>query len=345
LPGIPEATWTVIAFMFGAIIGSFLNVVIWRMPRGENLSHPASHCPFCDRKLAAWENIPFISFLALRARCRTCKHPISWRYFGVELLTAVLFAVLERHFGPTVETVAYCLFAAALIPAFFIDLELFIIPDQLNTFALFCGIALDIWGILHHDPHHALLWGWLPRSILGAIICAGVFVFIQVLGYALFKKESMGDGDVKLARAIGAMLPIGQALVSFLLAIGTGAVIGIGMILWQKTRPVKGQEEDEQDEGSEEEEENLPPVPILHRLSYLVFLDLLIQFGAFLRIPAAVKIYKEWGGELLEDEEDDFVAGPTHIPFGPYMIAGAFLALFVGDRIVQWYLHFSGLVK
>src|SRR5437588_7964667 len=80
MPAVPIAYWAVISFLFGAIVGSFLNVVIWRLPRRESLSHPGSHCPQCNRSLAWFENVPLISFLALRARCRTCKTPISWRY-------------------------------------------------------------------------------------------------------------------------------------------------------------------------------------------------------------------------------------------------------------------------
>src|SRR5205085_2080580 len=150
------------------------------------------------RPLAAWENIPLVSFLALRARCRTCKGAISWRYFCVELLTGVVFLVLVRHFGPTVQALAYCLFAAALIAAFFIDTAHFIIPDEINTFALLVGISFDLWGVFTKLPGHELIAGWLPRSIVGAMICAGVFVFIQLLGLVLFRKDAMGDGDVKL---------------------------------------------------------------------------------------------------------------------------------------------------
>src|SRR5207249_1175126 len=113
-----------------SIVGSFLNVVIYRLPLGQSISHPGSHCPSCNRPLKAYENIPLVSFLALGAKCRTCKAPISWRYFGVELLTACTFLALYLHFGPTIQTVAYCLFAAALIGALFTDLATFLIPDE-----------------------------------------------------------------------------------------------------------------------------------------------------------------------------------------------------------------------
>src|SRR5258708_18012913 len=105
---VPPWFWGVMAVVFGAVVGSFLNVVIWRLPRRQSVAFPGSHCPNCEHPLAAWENIPFVSFLVLRARCRQCRKPISWRYFLVELLTAGVFLSLYMEFGPTANSVAYC---------------------------------------------------------------------------------------------------------------------------------------------------------------------------------------------------------------------------------------------
>ncbi len=337
MPTAPLSFWMTVAFFMGAIIGSFLNVVIWRMPRGQNLSVPGSHCPNCNDPIPAYLNIPLFSFLVLGAKCRNCRKPISWRYFAVELLTAILFVLLTRHFGQTLESVGYCLFFAALTAAFFIDLELFIIPDQLNTFALGMGIAVDGWRIYGGHTSHKLMFGLLPHSIFGAISCAGVFVGIQFLGRALFRKESMGDGDVKLARAIGALLPLGLALVSFLLAIAIGAVVGIVSLAFAKKQP----EVEAFDEHAEEAQEMQP---WWAGFVYLVFGDLLLQFCAFLRIPAAMKLLNSWEGEVppeLEDEE--WNPGPTHIPFGPFMVTGALVSVFLGDRLITMYLNWAGI--
>lgn len=347
MPGIPETFWGALAFVVGAIIGSFLNVVIWRLPRGGSLIHPSrSYCPKCSTPLRAYDNIPLISFLLLGARCRTCRAPISWRYFWVELLTASLFLVLILHFGPTVEGVAYCLFAAALIASLFIDLEHFLIPDQLNTFALLVGIGLNVWGIASGAPN-ALLWGWLPRALPGAMICAGVFVLIQIVGLLLFRKDAMGDGDVKLARAIGAMLPLSQALVSFLFAIAAGAVLGTVMMVWQLVRAAKEEQQERagEPEGGEGEEEP-KPTPLseqmVNGLCYILFCDLLLQASAYLRNLIARKEVAQERRESLVEEED-FVPGLTHIPFGPYMVVGVLLAIFFGDRLVHWYLDWAHL--
>src|ERR1041385_2602545 len=102
--------WAAFAFLFGSVIGSFLNVVIWRVPRGESVISPGSHCPHCDRELPPLENIPLLSFLVLRSRCRTCRGKISWRYFCVELLTACIFTILTLRFRNAPDAVAYCLF-------------------------------------------------------------------------------------------------------------------------------------------------------------------------------------------------------------------------------------------
>jgi leader peptidase (prepilin peptidase)/N-methyltransferase len=350
--GAPNGFWAVVAFIAGGMIGSFLNMAIWRLPRRKNesvlwtLTNPSrSYCPKCNKPLSVLDNIPLISFLALRAKCRQCKAPIAWRYFWVEVLTGLVFLALTLHFGPTSTSIVYCLFFAALIAALFIDLEHFIIPDELNTFALVIGIAYDIWGIIQHNPANALMWGWLPHSIFGAILCAGVFVFIQILGFALFKKEAMGDGDVKLARAIGSLLPISQALVSFLLAIGVGAVFGAALMAFATVQSSKASGVELDVQELEEDGEGVPSALgdiALRGLCYMGFIDILFSIGAALKIPAAVKFAASTAEETLEDE-DDFQAGPTHIPFGPYMVVGAFLAVFFADSLIAWYLHWAHL--
>jgi len=345
---VPFAYWAGVSFVFGAIVGSFLNVVIWRLPRRESLLHPGSHCPHCNRALAAYENVPLFSYLALRGRCRTCRASISWRYFAVELLTATVFLVIYLKFGPHVETVAYCLFAAALIAAFFTDLATFLIPDELNTFALLVGVGLDVWGIAAHAPGHALIWGWLPRSIGGAVICAGVFVFIQIIGFLLFRKNAMGDGDVKLARAIGAMLPLSQAFVSFFLAIAVGAVLGVATIVFQSMSERKAAAaavgdntaSDADIEEADLEEVSIPEL-LFFGVIYLTFFDLLLQLGRWARIKPLERLANTIDPTDGLEEEDPFVPAPRQIPFGPYMVLGAFLAVFIGDRIVDWYLVFA----
>lgn len=337
-----DPLWIVPAFAFGAVVGSFLNVVIWRLPRGESVVTPGSHCPHCDRPLLWWENVPLVSFLALGARCRTCRGPIRWRYFWVELATAVLFAGLIRLFGATADGLAYCIFSAALVVALGIDLEHYIIPERVNGLALFVGFARDGWGIATGDAAHALIWGWLPRSVAGAVICAALFVGVQAMGLALFRKDAMGDGDVKLARAIGAMLPLPLALVSFLFAVGAGAVIGGVMCVVRGRHQAAG-------DGAAGDEDDLSAPPAtpwnvfaVGSALYLTFGDLLVSAGAAVGLKWARRFVAWWDSQIPEDEVEDFVPMPTQIPFGPFMVIGVFLALVLGDPAIHWYLRIAG---
>ena len=339
---VPPALWTAFAFVVGAAIGSFLNVVVYRLPRGQSLVSPGSRCPHCGHALGAFENVPLLGFLWLRARCRHCGAPISWRYPLLEALTAALFAVVVGTFGADWLSVAYCLFGAALLVAFFVDLELFIIPDEVNAFALAVGVAYDVGRLAAGDPAHAAWGGWLPRSIGGAVVCACFFVVIQVIGLVLFKKEAMGDGDVKLARAIGAMLPLGAAFVSFALAIALGAVIGTVIVVWRR---VAAQAHGSATEGEVEEDAGEPAPPslgevLLNGLAYILFFDLLVTVAARAGAGWARRMMHGEAGPTLE-VEDDFRPGLTHIPFGPYMVVGALLSIFVGNSLLRWYLQWA----
>ena len=140
-----------ISFIYGAVIGSFLNVCIWRMPRDESIVSPGSHCPNCNTLLKGRDLVPMLSFLVQKCKCRYCGAPISWRYLSIELLTALYFVVTYLKFGIGVEGVVYALFGASLIATFFIDLEHFIIPDQLNIF----GIANWIGQEWNRDSHRS----------------------------------------------------------------------------------------------------------------------------------------------------------------------------------------------
>jgi leader peptidase (prepilin peptidase)/N-methyltransferase len=344
LPGPFDAVWQVIAFAVGAVAGSFLNVVIWRVPRGESVVTPGSHCPHCNRPLVWWENIPLVSFLALRARCRTCGGRIRWRYFWVELATALVFVGMIRLFGATADGIAYCLFACALIAALGIDLEHYIIPDGVNTFALAVGIGRDVWGLAAGEPAHALIWG-LPRSVVGAVLCAGVFVAIQAMGLVLFRKDAMGDGDVKLARAIGAMLPLSLAMVSFLFAVGVGAVVGGAMVMARAMHRDRGEDTVAEPAGEGNDAPYATPWKLFAVASalYLTFGDLVVDAASHMKVGWAVAFNRWWNAQCPAEEEEEFVPAPTQVPFGPFMVAGTFLALVFGRSAIDWYMNWSGL--
>ena len=221
-----------IAFVFGTVVGSFLNVCIWRLPRDESLVKPGSHCPECDTLLRPRDLVPLLSFLWQRCRCRYCGAKISWRYFGVELLTGLYFVFTYWRFGFTLDTLQYALFGAALIAIFFIDLEHYIIPDQLSLFGIGLGIAFDLIGLATgaREPIFRIYSVPVPASIVGALVSGFAFLAIAIISYYIFKKEGVGGGDIKLAAAIGANMLLGQAFLSFFIAVFVGSVIGIALI-------------------------------------------------------------------------------------------------------------------
>lgn len=207
----PDWFWYAVVFGYGAIVGSFLNVLIYRMPLGMSVSTPPSHCPRCKTRLGFWDNIPLLSFLFLRARCRYCLRPISWRYFTVELMTACLWvALFWRLSGETgvswVNYVAHALFASVLVAVIFIDLDHFIIPDELNWVGTALGIGRDLVCLLlawqagpwfFRDAAPAFAWrGWLPWSLVGAAVYASILFLISFVGflyYARAEGESLGQ--------------------------------------------------------------------------------------------------------------------------------------------------------
>src|SRR5437763_872517 len=144
----PMWFWIVTTFLFGICIGSFLNVVIYRLPINKSLVKPEySFCPNCNRRLTALDLVPLFSFLALGRKCRGCKQPISWRYFTVELLTGLLFVAVYLKFPQNApDCVALLLFTSVLIPIYFIDFATFTIPLSLNLLAFVIAVGRDVWG-------------------------------------------------------------------------------------------------------------------------------------------------------------------------------------------------------
>jgi leader peptidase (prepilin peptidase)/N-methyltransferase len=236
----PAWFWVTVFFVYGAVIGSFLNVCIWRIPREESLVHPPSHCPKCDRRLSALDLVPLLSQVLLRARCRYCKAKISWRYFWVEMLTALAFTALCVRLEPEgrwVELIANCLFTAVLIVVFFIDLELQIIPDDLVFIGVGIGVLKDLW-LIHTGAHQ--LWRTLPfsnlivpipASILSAAVGSLGLLLLAKLASLAFGKEAMGMGDVFLMAAMGANLAIPCLVLAFFVAGFVGGLIGIVLLI------------------------------------------------------------------------------------------------------------------
>jgi leader peptidase (prepilin peptidase)/N-methyltransferase len=213
--------------LVGLLIGSFLNVVIWRVPRGESVVSPPSACPSCGHEIRPRDNVPVLSWLLLRGRCRDCGHPISARYPLVEATCGVLFAVMALRFGPHAELPAYLYLAAVGLALAMIDLDTLRLPDAL-TLPSWAVAALLLGGaaLVSHDGHAAL------RALLGAV-ALGAFYFALLFAYP----AGMGFGDVKLAPVLGAYLGwlgYGTLAVGAFLGFLYGGVVGIGAMLLGK---------------------------------------------------------------------------------------------------------------
>ncbi len=240
-------------FAFGATVGSFLNVCIYRMPLKQSVSSPTwSYCFSCGERLRFWDLIPLVSALVLRFRCRHCGRRFSPQYFFVELLSALWFVGCVLRLGLTVDAVLALVAGSVLIVVIFIDLRHLIIPDELIWILAVLGIVWDLdrlatyqqgWGLIHFGEQlgGAVHTVYLPRSIVGMALGAGAFLALALLFDKVFRKESMGFGDVKLAGAMGAIFGPGYVFLSwFLLAVFVGAVVGLTMMLiWRLRREEK----------------------------------------------------------------------------------------------------------
>lgn len=217
MTGLP---FVLLAAAFGACVGSFLNVCIYRLPRGESLAWPASHCTSCSRPLSWYENIPIASWLALRGRCRSCRAPITVRYPIVELVTAALFAGAWAVYGPTPLLAVRLLFIAMLVVLFAIDLEHYILPNVIT----YSGVVIGLASSLMLPP------GWLD-SLLGVVV-GGLFPFLVAEAYLRIRgREGMGMGDFKMLAMVGAFLGLQMVWITLLLACALGIVIGGGALL------------------------------------------------------------------------------------------------------------------
>src|SRR5690242_9778005 len=208
----PPTIALVFCSVFGLCVGSFLNVVIARLPAGRSVAHPASACPHCGQVIAWYDNIPVVSYLLLRARCRECGAPISWRYPVVEIVTAILFGLAYLRFGPSVQLVPALILLSTLVAITGIDLDHQIIPDVLSIPGIAVGLAASL------TPATI---GW-KESLLGVLIGGGVFVVIIVGSSLVLGQPGMGIGDVKLGAMLGAFLGWKLALLSVLLSVLVG---------------------------------------------------------------------------------------------------------------------------
>lgn len=308
----PDLTiiYGVSVFLFGLCLGSFLNVCIYRLPRGLSVVSPRSACPNCHAPIAAYDNVPVVSWLLLRAKCRHCKAAISGRYAAVELLTALLFLGVFLLFGLSLATLKFCVFAFLLLGLIFTDAETHLLPDKLTLTGIVLGLLfslfvpvdlfaarlLPLFGVMSLATHLSSPLVWFAESVLGAAVGAS---FIYGAGAVYLRARGvhgMGFGDVKLMAMVGAFL--GIKLTVFVIFAGSllGSVFGIStmLVVWWKR------------------------------------MERRMRIG---REPAAVARRRAWHSAML-------VYRHFQVPFGVFLGSMALVAIFLGDRVMGWYLGF-----
>jgi leader peptidase (prepilin peptidase) / N-methyltransferase len=216
------------AIALGACIGSFLNVVIYRVPAGLSILHPPSRCPHCLRQLAPRDNIPIIGWFLIRGKCRYCHTPVSWRYPAIEAFTALLFWSVAAYFGTSIPILILCFYAAFLswlLVLAMIDIDTMTLPNSLTQSGLVLGLIYQASLAINNSDRFAL-----PRLLLlgigGAVLGVWLLDIMRIAGRVFLQKEAMGGGDPKLAAMIGMWLGWENVLLTILIASAIGTLVG-----------------------------------------------------------------------------------------------------------------------
>lgn len=317
-----------VVFIFGAMIGSFLNVCIFRLPRGQSVNRPRrSFCPSCGTTIAWYDNIPILSYVALGGLCRHCGSRISARYWLVEVLTALLFSAVFWVHGYSLATPLFLILTAALIISTFTDLDHWIIPDSVSLGGAAVGIAAGLvvsvvratgrWGAVSRSLYVSYpfetfgAWGIAANALAGALFGFLLLWTVGVLGTLVFRKEAMGMGDMKLFACIGAFLGWQGCVLVLVLASFLGATLGLSLIAAQwivsKVAPAASSAPSESHAAtsSEPAADDATETPVAPA-------------------PESQPRRRPRGRQL------------HHLPFGPYIaVAGYLVALFYRP-IIQW---------
>ncbi len=295
-------------FLFGLCLGSFLNVCIYRLPLGLSVVTPRSACPRCKSLIRAYDNIPVLSWLILRGKCRDCKAPISPRYALVELLTGLTFVAIFLTFGLTLATLKFCAFAFLLLGLIFTDAETHLLPDKLTLPGLALGIAFSFFvpvddlaarifpflGDLPLSSDLTVRLFWVGDALLGAALGASFIYGAGVIYLRARGIEGMGFGDVKLMGMVGAFLGVKLTVFVIFTASLVGSIFGVStmLVVWMKRTKRRMERAGE---------------------------------------PRAQARKRAWQSASL-------IYRNFQVPFGVFLGTMALVAVFVGERIITWYL-------
>lgn len=297
----PLSFIAVLVFLFGIAFGSFLNVIIHRLPRGESVVRPASACPECGAVIKPYDNIPLASWLILRGRCRNCQAKISPRYFFVELLTGLCFVACFLYFGLNLEALKFCIYSFLLIGLIFLDAAVQLLPNALTLPGIFIGLFFSLfvpvegyaWSMFHYFLKLRMPHSWLlpvipfTNSLTGALVGA---LFIYLAGEVYLRvrgHEGMGFGDVKLMAMVGTFLGVKLTLFTIFAGSFVGSFYGLFLLVsvWLKRR----------------------------------------------------RRYSRPGGNRRAWVSAQLVLSRFPVPFGVFLGSMALVAAFFGNRLLDWY--------
>jgi leader peptidase (prepilin peptidase) / N-methyltransferase len=214
------------AGVLGLIVGSYLNVVVYRVPLGLSTVTPRSRCPGCGAPIRARDNLPVLSFLLLRGRCRACGTAISWRYPAVEAATALLFVACLERYGLSLRTAAAVVFSCLMLVLALIDMDHMILPDRLTLPGIAAGLLAQLWAPLAGPPPA------LRAAVWGALLGGGLLLAVWGLWYLARHEEGMGLGDAKMLALVGAFLGWQGVLVTLFCGALAGSLVGLALMRW-----------------------------------------------------------------------------------------------------------------
>ena len=352
---VPFHFWSLVFFVFGAVVGSFLNVCIYRLPLGQSVVSPSSHCPYCNYSIPWYLNIPLITWLYLRGKCKNCGAPISIRYFLVELLTGITFMACWLGFGRQSALLAliYALLLAGLIVATFIDFEHFIIPDEITIGGMVVGFLCSFMPALHHESS---LTGGLKQSLLGMAAGGGVVYLILRMGKLLFGRQKVALSlDTKIVFGETAVqLPDRDLLYADLFYRASDVIALQAKTVELVDRCYKNVAVRLSPSRLQIGEERLNPeeVPHLEAISGEITLPREAMGLGDVKFMGAIGAFLGWKAVLFSLVVSSFIGAlvgmvlvvsgkralSSRLPYGPYIALAAVIWIFFGADLLSWYV-------
>ncbi|MFP4502014.1 MAG: prepilin peptidase [Candidatus Hydrogenedentota bacterium] len=313
IPAELDMFFMVLAFVIGAMAGSFSNVCICRWPEGESVVSPRSRCPRCRNPLAWYDNIPIVSWLVLGARCRHCGAPISWQYPVVEAFTGILYLLVYWRFGPVAATPVYWALCSGLVIVSFVDLREWIIPNEVTYSGVPLGLVVALVGMVWPEASGLRVVSVFD-ALIGVALGAGLLYILDLGTQLILKKPGMGMGDMKLLAMLGAFLGWQGVLGTLMIACVIGSAVGLGLMAIQRLRTTPPLPQ----KAAPPEAATAPPTA-----------------------TASAPDEQEAGDptDASASDEDDLTAAGNYLPFGPYLALAGIIHLFVGPEAIEAYMN------